>query len=79
MAVTKKEPRVAVFCRCGAAWFGKYVRDNDVIAAHQAKKGCGPLITADEYEQGTYGEARKIKWPAGWTPEEQAAVRAGAA
>ena len=71
----EKDPRVAVFCRCGAVWFGRHTIENQVIEDHQTRLGCGPAITADEFEQGTYGQARKIKWPAGWTQDEIDKVR----
>jgi hypothetical protein len=44
---SKKHPRVAVFCRCGAAWFGHYAVDNPRIADHRRR--CGDPITRDEY------------------------------
>ncbi len=61
----KAQPLVAVFCRCGAAWFGKYATDNPVIDRHRAR--CGPPVSVARYEALGW----RIKWPQWWTRRER--------
>jgi len=68
-APTNREPRVAVFCRCGARWFGKHAIGNPVIADHRER--CGPPITADAFERAGF----QMGWPTGWTQAERDTVR----
>lgn len=63
---TATEPRVAVFCRCGAQWFGQHAINNPVIADHEAR--CGPRISAAQFERRGF----RLKWPKSWT---KAAIR----
>jgi hypothetical protein len=61
-----KEPRIAVFCPCGAQWLGRVALDNPVIADHRRR--CGPPISAEAYQALGY----RIKWPLWWTESERA-------
>jgi hypothetical protein len=61
----------AVFCRCGAAWFGAAAVENPVIAAHRDR--CGPSLSGAAYERLGY----HITWPQGWTAGERRHVRDG--
>ena len=70
MPDTQREPRVAVFCRCGARWFGKHAIDNPVIASHRAR--CGPPITGAAFERAGF----RFNWPYGWTQAERDTIRA---
>lgn len=67
----QREPRVAVFCRCGAQWLGAVAIGNAVIDAHAMRPGGNRvgcrLITAAEYE----ALGLPIKWPQWWTPSER--------
>ncbi len=58
--VKTPEPRVSVYCRCGAQWHGKSAVNNPVTAEHSRR--CGALLAADEYE--SLGHV--VKQPAGW-------------
>ena len=55
----------AVFCRCGAAWFGEHTVDNPNIAAHVDR--CGPPITETGYRLLGF----RIKWPSSWTEHDR--------
>jgi hypothetical protein len=54
-------PLFAVFCRCGAEWYGHYAVGNPVIADH--RKGCGPSITRAEFE----ALGHRVHLPKWWT------------
>jgi hypothetical protein len=56
------EPRISVFCRCGAQWHGRFAVDNPVIADHAARATC-ELLSRVEYELAGY----VVKLPAYWT------------
>ena len=69
----KVEPRIVVFCRCGAAWFGRAAIENPVMESHRAR--CGAPISAGTYEARGW----RIKWPQWWTAHERDTARACAA
>jgi len=62
---------VAVFCSCGAQWFGRYVESaSAVIRTHAAQ--CGPPVSRAEFE-GVFGHA--VNFPQHWTPSERESIR----
>lgn len=64
------EPRIAVFCRCGAQWFGRAVNSGAFnISCHRNR--CGELVPAQTFELLGY----EIAWPRHWTEPERDAVR----
>ena len=65
-----KDPRQAVFCRCGAHWVGRWVASAaPIIEGHRTR--CGPLIPVQTFELLGW----KVTWPAHWTLAERAEVR----
>jgi len=64
----ERDPRVAVFCSCGAQWFGRHAIDNPVIADHAER--CGPPILRSEFEHLGF----TVKFPKGWTRAERKAI-----
>lgn len=67
----KYQQRVAVFCRCGASWFGRFAVDNPVIESHRNR--CGQPITSEAFAARGY----RVKWPREWTSDEREAVTTG--
>ena len=66
----QKDPRIGVFCRCGAQWFGRTVSSAaPVIEGHAAK--CGPAVPAQTFEL----MGHRLIWPSHWTDEERQAAR----
>lgn len=63
------EPRVAVFCRCGAQWFGRYAVDNPAIGYHARR--CGPAIDAAAFAALGF----TARPPAAWKREQVDAAR----
>jgi len=56
----RRHPKIEVYCRCGAAWYGIYATNNAVIADHA--KRCGPAVTPERYEQQYGHRIRRPKW-----------------
>ena len=63
-------PRSAVFCRCGAQWFGKYTKQAAINIAHHMEH-CGAPVPIQTFELMGY----RVGWPQHWTEEERAEVR----
>jgi hypothetical protein len=57
----KPDPRISVFCLCGAQWHGRYAVNNPVIEDHAAR--CGPPAALEEYEAAGH----RAKFPRWWT------------
>jgi hypothetical protein len=60
---------VAVFCSCGAQWFGRYT-SSAVLRDHAAR--CGPPVSRAEFE-GVFGHA--VNFPQHWTASERESIR----
>jgi len=61
----RPEPRVSVFCRCGAQWWGAVAVNNSIIIDHRNR--CGLPITAARYQLSFH-----LKPPQGWTEADVA-------
>jgi hypothetical protein len=60
-----KAPRVAIFCSCGAAWYGWSAVDNAVIDDHRRR--CGPMISVEQFMR----MGHRTKWPTTWTIDDR--------
>ena len=70
MARKGSEPRIAVFCRCGAQWFGRFIASAESnIDTHRER--CGEPVPIQTYEL----LGHKVIWPGHWTDDERADVR----
>jgi hypothetical protein len=57
----KPQPKIAVFCRCGAQWYGVNVTDNaEVLYSHRQR--CGPPISEEKYAAMFIYKVRHPKW-----------------
>lgn len=67
----RPDPRVSVFCRCGAQWHGRYAVQNPVIPFHAAR--CGAPIDAAAFT----ARGHVVREPKAWARAREAAARAG--
>lgn len=59
------EPRVSVFCRCGAQWHGRFAVDSSSIREHQQR--CGDPVTREQFKRMGY----RFVFPQTWTLAEK--------